>query len=162
MAGAPAGSGRHETEVERTDRNLGELLGELRVALPGVQVLFAFLLSVPFTQRFSRVTPFEQKVYFATLMCSAAASVLLIAPTAHHRVQFRQQDKHHIVLVANRLALAGLVMLAVAMTGVVMLITGVLFGPATTVVASALSAAAFATVWFAMPLRRRLKHGRDD
>ena len=78
---------------ERVDRNLHELLEELRVALPGVQVLFAFLLTVPFAQRFATVTPFQQNVYFATLLCAAAASAFLIAPSAHHRVQFRQQDK---------------------------------------------------------------------
>src|ERR671932_1269427 len=108
-------SGRPETDWERADRNLNELLGELRVALPGVQVLFAFLLTMPFTQRFSKVNAFQEKVYFVTLLCAAAASALLIAPTAHHRIQFRQQDKDHLVLVANRLALAGLAALAVSM-----------------------------------------------
>src|SRR3954453_8324281 len=97
--GAP---GREETPHERVDRNLTELLGELRVALPGVQVLFGFLLVVPFNQRFTGVTDFQEKVYFATLLCPAAASALLIAPSAHHRIAFRHQDKEHIVLVANK------------------------------------------------------------
>ncbi|MFL5821661.1 MAG: DUF6328 family protein [Solirubrobacteraceae bacterium] len=149
-------SGRDETEVERADRNLNELLGELRVALPGVQVLFAFLLTVPFTQRFARVTDFQEKVYFGTLLCAAAASALLIAPTAHHRIQFRLQDKDHLVLVANRLALAGLAALAVSMTGVVLLVTDVLFATPTTVIATVLAATAFITLWFVLPVRRRV------
>ena len=116
---------RGETPLERADRNLDELLGELRVALPGVQVLFAFLLTVPFTARFERVTEFQREVYFVTLLCAAAASVLLIAPTAHHRIHFRRQEKEHIVKVANGFALAGLVALALAMIGVLLLITDV-------------------------------------
>ena len=149
-------SGRDETAVERADRNLNELLGELRVALPGVQVLFAFLLTMPFTQRFAQVNGFQEKVYFVTLLCAAAASALLIAPTAHHRIQFRQQDKDHLVLVANRLALAGLTALAVSMTGVILLVTDVLFSTLTTVIATILAAATFGGLWFVTPVRRRL------
>jgi Family of unknown function (DUF6328) len=149
-----------ETPAERADRNLNQLLGELRVALPGVQVLFAFLLTVPFTQRFSQVTAFQEKIYFFTLMCAAAASALLIAPTAHHRVGFRQGDNVHLVTVSNRLALAGLATLAVAMTGVVLLVTDVLFSTLTTIVATSVSAGTFLTLWFAMPVRRRLRHNR--
>jgi uncharacterized protein DUF6328 len=153
-------SGRRESELERADRNLTDLLGELRVALPGVQVLFAFLLAVPFTPRFVNATAFQHAVYFGTLLCSAAASALLIAPSAHHRVQFRRQDKAHIILVANRLALAGLVVLALAMTGVVLLVTDVLFSTVTTVVATAAVALMFATLWFGLPIRRRVTRPR--
>jgi hypothetical protein len=155
-----AASGRDETELERADRNLTDLLGELRVALPGVQVLFAFLLSVPFTTRFHEVTSFQKQVYLATLLCSAVASALLIAPSAHHRVQFRQQDKSHIVVVGNRFALGGLVALALAMTGVVLLVCDVLFSPATTVIATAATAIMFAALWFAVPVRRRVARRR--
>jgi hypothetical protein len=150
-------TGRLETEQERVDRNLSELLGELRVALPGVQVLFAFLLVVPFNQRFVEVTPFEKKVYFVTLMCTAMASVLLIAPSVHHRIAFRRQDKENIVLVANRFAVAGSVFLAIAMTGVILLVTDVLFGTLVTVLATGLVAVTFAIVWYAVPIRRRLR-----
>ena len=87
MADRP--SGRDETEDERLDRNLGELLQELRVALPGVQVLFAFLLAVPFQQNFTEITPFEEKVYFGTLLCTAISAALLISPSAYHRLTFR-------------------------------------------------------------------------
>ena len=133
-------SGRDETEDERLDRNLGELLQELRVALPGVQVLFAFLLAVPFQQNFTKITAFEKKVYFATLLCTAISAALLIAPSAYHRLTFRYQQKHQLVFLANRFAIAGLGFLALAMTGAIMLITDVLFGTATTVVTGAAGA----------------------
>ena len=94
-------------EKERLDRNLLELLNELRVALPGVQVLFAFLLTVPFTQRFTTLTATQEKVYYATLLCTTASTVLLIAPSAHHRINFRQQDKAYIVFLANKLTIVG-------------------------------------------------------
>ena len=99
---------RDESEKERLDRNLLELLNELRVALPGVQVLFAFLLTVPFTQRFTKLTAAQEKVYYATLLATTASAVLLIAPSAHHRINFRQQDKAYIVFLANKLTIVGL------------------------------------------------------
>src|SRR5947207_7590856 len=104
-APAPAASGRDETPLERWDRNFTELLQELRVAQTGVQVLFAFLLVLPFNQRFTEVSSYEKAVYFATLVLAAAATLFLIAPSAHHRILFRLQDKHHLVLQANQLAL---------------------------------------------------------
>src|SRR5881227_4282244 len=96
-------SARHETELERYDRNLNELLSELRVALPGVQVLFAFLLVAPFNQRFGTISDFERKLYFATLLCTLLASILLIAPTVVHRLQFARGQKKSVVYTANRL-----------------------------------------------------------
>ena len=155
MADRP--SGRDETEDERLDRNLGELLQELRVALPGVQVLFAFLLAVPFQQNFTEITPFEEKVYFATLLCTAISAALLISPTAYHRITFRYQQKRRLVFIANRLAIAGLGFLALAMTGAIMLITDVLFGGLATVVVSAAALAMFVVLWYVLPLRRRLR-----
>jgi Family of unknown function (DUF6328) len=148
-------SGREESEGERLDRNLGELLQELRVALPGVQVLFAFLLAVPFQQNFSEITPFQERVYFATLLCTAISAALLISPTAYHRLNFRQGKKEELVLVSNRLAIAGMIFLALAMTGAIMLITDVLFGRAATVAFSLAAAAMFVVFWGALPLRRR-------
>ena len=128
-------SGREETEEERLDRNLGELLQELRVALPGVQLLFAFLLAVPFQKNFTEASEFDKKIYFVTLLLTALSAALLIAPSAYHRLTFRYQQKHRLVFVSNRLAIAGLATLALAMTCAVMLITNVLFGTvATTVV----------------------------
>src|SRR3954468_9350910 len=98
---------RDETEKERLDRNMTELVGELRVALPGVQVLFAFLLTVPFNQRFSQVTSFDETIYLVTLLRRAVATSLLLAPSALRRIEFRQDDKAHIVNTANRYAIAG-------------------------------------------------------
>ena len=147
-------TGREETEKERLDRNLEQLLGELRVALPGVQVLFAFLLVVPFNQRFADITSFQQTVYFVTLLCATAACACLIAPTAHHRIEFREGDKRHIVFTGSRLAVAGLALLAAAMTGAITLVTDFLYSSTTTTVAAALVAVLFATLWYAIPLRR--------
>jgi Family of unknown function (DUF6328) len=137
------------------DRNLGELLQELRVALPGVQVLFAFLLAVPFQQHFTEISPFEEKVYFATLLCTAISAALLISPTAYHRMTFHLQQKHHLVQIANRLAIVGLGFLALAMTGAIMLITDVLYGGVATVITSTGALLMFAVLWYLMPLRRR-------
>src|SRR3954471_20212419 len=149
------GSGREETEYERLDRNLGELLQELRVALPGVQVLFAFLLAVPFQQNFTKITGFQEKVYFATLLLTAISAVLLISPSAYHRMTFRMQQKDDLVFLANKLAIAGLALLALAMTGAIMLITDVLFGPVATAVTSGLALTMFVVFWAALPLLRR-------
>jgi membrane-bound acyltransferase YfiQ involved in biofilm formation len=160
MADRP--SGREETEDERLDRNLSELLQELRVALPGVQVLFAFLLAVPFQQNFSEITSFQEKVYFATLLCTAISAALLISPTAYHRLTFHLQQKRELIFLSNRLAIAGLGSLALAMTGAIMLITDVLFGAVATVVFSAAAAAMFASLWGLLPLRRRLSLAREE
>jgi hypothetical protein len=154
--------GRSETELERYDRNLSELLSELRVALPGVQVLFAFLLVAPFNQRFSTVSHFERRLYFATLMCTLLASILLIAPTLVHRLEFRRGRKAYVVQTANRLMIAGLSVFAIAMTLAVLLITHYLFGAATAAVTTAIVVLAFALVWFALPLRRRRRTDTDQ
>jgi hypothetical protein len=145
-----------ETEVERLDRNLDELLGGLRVALPGVQVLFAFLLIVPFQDGFETVTEFQRDVYYATLMCTALASVCLIAPSVRHRVRFRKVDKEYVVLTANRLAIVGFVFLAVAIDGALILISDVIFGSAAAITAGAGVGLALAWVWFGSPLKRSL------
>jgi hypothetical protein len=151
-------SGRDETEGERLDRNLGELLQELRVALPGVQVLFAFLLAVPFQQNFTKISEFEKRVYFGTLLCTAISAALLISPSAYHRLTFRYQQKKQLVFYANRLAIAGLTFLALAMTGAIVLITHVLFGTATTIVTAVLAVLMFAVLWYALPLRARFRY----
>ena len=155
-------SGRDETEDQRLDRNLGELLQELRVALPGVQVLFAFLLAVPFQQHFTEITSFEEKVYFATLLCTAISAALLISPTAYHRLTFHLQQKRELVFISNRLAIAGLGFLALAMTGAIMLITDVLFGGVVTAFFSAAALAMFVVLWGLLPLRQRLRLGRRE
>jgi Family of unknown function (DUF6328) len=159
---AESSSGREESEKERLDRNLNELLQELRVALPGVQVLFAFLLVVPFQQGFTTVTPFQERVYFVALLCTAICAALLISPTAYHRMLFRKQQKHHLVFLANRLALVGLGFLALALTATIMLITDVVFGATETVaVMTALAFLLYLLFWFLLPLRRRLTAEQD-
>jgi hypothetical protein len=147
--------GREETELERLDRNLIELMGELRVALPGVQVLFAFLLVAPFNQRFGRTTPVERGLYFAALLGTLLASILLIAPTVIHRLEFRHGDKGYIVRAGNRLTIAGLIVLAAAMTCAITLVTGFLFGTAAAIATAAVAVFLFAMIWFVVPLWRR-------
>jgi hypothetical protein len=149
-----AASKRRETEAERLDRNLNELFASLRVALPGVQVLFAFLLVLPFQQAFPKVTGFQEKLYFATLMCVTLASFLLIAPTARHRLRFRSDDKAYVVFSSNRVAIAGLVFLGLGMIGAVSLITDVLFGTPMTIIVASLAMITLAWLWFASPLLR--------
>jgi hypothetical protein len=146
---------RDESELERYDRNLTELMGELRVALPGVQVLFAFLLIVPFNQRFGRASSFEQAVYFAALLLTLLASMLLIAPTLIHRLEFSRGEKAYVVHTANRLMITGLAVLATAMTTAVLLVTHYLFGPVTAVITTISVASAFVLIWFVFPLHRR-------
>jgi hypothetical protein len=150
-----------ESEAERLNRELDQLLGELRVAMPGVQVLFAFLLAVPFQQRFAQVTEFQRDVYFVTLLGSAAASALFVAPTAYHRLMFRERDKPKLVSISSKLALAGLACLAVAMNGAVLLVTDVLFSRTTAVVTVAGTSTLFVGLWFVLGLVRRLGTDRS-
>jgi hypothetical protein len=144
-----------ESQEERVNRELIELLNELRVALPGVQVLFAFLLTVPFSQRFGRVNDLQKDVYMVALLCTLAGSVFLIAPTAFHRLRFRDRDKEALLRVSNVFAIVGLVLLATAMTAAVFVVTDVLFTGAITTVVTTLTAGLFAVVWFVLPLARR-------
>jgi Family of unknown function (DUF6328) len=153
-------SGRKETEKERLDRNLNELFAGLRVALPGVQVLFAFLLVLPFQSGFPDVTEFQEKVYFGTLLCTSIASIMLIAPTSRHRLRFRQDDKAYVVFTANRLTIAGLAFLGLAIDGVILLVSDFLFNVLTTILATALVAVTLLWAWFASPLLRRLRDPR--
>jgi hypothetical protein len=152
--------GRDETEDERLDRNLLELLNELRVALPGIQILFGFLLIVPFSQRFAGVTEFQKDTYFVVLLLTTIATALLIAPTALHRLLFHRRLKRTIVTDSNRLAIAGLLALGLAMTGAVLLITDVLFGVLACAVATGVTAAMFAALWAGLPLARRATETR--
>jgi hypothetical protein len=144
-----------ESEKERVDRELIELLNELRVALPGVQVLFAFLLILPFNQGFQDVTDLQRGVYFGTFICTALATALLIAPTTYHRLRFRQKDKERMLFTSNRLAIAGSALLALAITGVVFLITDFLYQiPAAAGVTAAI-AGWFVWFWYGLPLTRK-------
>jgi hypothetical protein len=149
--------GRNESHKERLDRNLNELLGELRVALPGVQVLFAFLLTVPFNQRFGDATEFEKAIYYVTLVMTAVAAAFLIAPSAMHRIEFRADDKEHIVFTANRFSIIGFAFLGIAMTAAILLVTHFLYDGAVAVITTAVAAALFFGLWYALPLAR-LRH----
>ncbi len=145
-----------ETKKERVDRELIELLNELRVALPGVQVLFAFLLTVPFSQRFSQITDVQKDVYFATFVSAAIATIFLIAPSANHRVQFRQDDKEALLLRSNWLAIVGTVFLACAVMGTTFLITDILFGGLAPTITTAILAGLLVWFWYGVPIFRRL------
>jgi predicted membrane channel-forming protein YqfA (hemolysin III family) len=147
----------NESKDERLDRELIELLNELRVALPGVQVLFAFLLTVPFSQRFGQLTGLQRDVYFGTFLATALASLLFIAPTAYHRLRWRDRDKEQLLQTSNREAIAGTVFLATAITGTVFVITDVLFGvPWASAIAGAF-AGLLVWLWYGIPLTRRAR-----
>lgn len=148
-------SGRNETELERADRNLVELVQELRVAQTGVQMLFAFLLIVPFSARFGEITAVQRGVYFTALLLAAAAAILLIAPASQHRVLFRQNDKRHLLFSANRLAIAGMASLGGSVIVSLALITDVLYGDVATVIVSLAALIGLALLWYVLPLRRR-------
>ncbi len=151
---------RNETEAERLDRNLIELLQELRVASIGVQFLFAFLLVVPFQQGWADVTEFEKRVYYVDLLLTAVAGICLMAPVARHRLRFRDMDKEWIVKSSHKYSIAGLVCLALAIGGTILLISHVVFSAALAAVATAAILLAIAWIWFGAPLLRALS-GRD-
>jgi O-antigen/teichoic acid export membrane protein len=148
-----------ESRKERLDRELMELLNEIRVTLPGVQVLFAFLLILPFDPGFRRVTDPQRDVYFATFMLAAFATVFLMVPTAYHRLRFRQGDKERMLRTANRFAIAGAACLGVAMGGAVYLVSDVLYGIGTAALVTASVVAVMAWAWFGLALVRRVRDG---
>jgi hypothetical protein len=144
-----------ESSAERANRELIELLNELRVAITGVQVLFAFLLTVPFTQRFEDLSAAERRVYYLAVMATAVATLFLIAPTAHHRLRFRAGVKEPLLHVANAFALVGVALLAVAITLSVYLITDMLYDATAAAIVAACLAAAFVVVWLVVPIAYR-------
>ncbi len=149
------GSDTHEDSDERANRELIELLNELRVALPGVQVMFAFLLTIPFSQRFTSLDASDRRVYFAAVLATAAAMLCLIAPAAHHRLRFRAAVKEHLLRVANVLATVGLALLAFAVSAVTYVITDLVYPGAAPRTVAAVLAGAFVVVWFVLPLLYR-------
>ena len=150
----------NESKNERLDRELIELLNELRVALPGVQVLFAFLLTVPFSQGFGRIGGLDRAVYTAGFLATAVSSILLIAPTSYHRLRWRRFDKEQLLSTSNRLAIGGTVFLAIAIACVVFVVIDVLYGLTAGSAAAGLSAGLLAWFWFVLPLSRNLRE--DD
>jgi peptidoglycan/LPS O-acetylase OafA/YrhL len=141
-------------EEEKRDRQMLELLNELRVALPGVQILFAFLLAVPFQQGFEKVTQTQKDLYFGTLMATCAATVCLIAPSAMHRLRFHKRDRTYLIESANRFLIAGLGFLGVAIVLAVILISDYLYEGVIVWLAPLAVAVAIALVWFGLPLAR--------
>ena len=143
-----------ENEVERRTRQLGELLQETRVATAGVQVLFGFLLAVVFQSRFKEVTSTQKNVFLAAILCATVSTICFIAPTPYHRILFEHRDKPHLIKVANRFLIAGVVFLAFAMTLALALVCDVIFGATTAFVVAGLVGGSFAFFWFVLPLAR--------
>jgi cation transport ATPase len=145
-----------ENKDERLDRELEELLQELRIALPGVQILFAFLLVVPFNNRFAETDDLQRNVWFAALLLALGAVACFITPTAYHRLRFREFDKERLVMTATRLAVAGLVCLATALSASAFFVTGFVFSDRAAAFVTAIAAAVIGGLWFALPLARKL------
>ena len=144
---------------ERSERQMAELLQELRIALPGVQFLFAFLLTVPFAARFGDVTSFQKTAYFVALLTTAASAVFLIAPTATHRLRFHQGDREFIIETGNRYLLVALVLLAVGIIAALVCLTDFLYGGAATWIWPGIVALALVISWFLRPAMRDRSSG---
>lgn len=145
-----------ETEDERLNRELEELLQELRIALPGVQILFAFLLVVPFNNRFAETDDLQRDVWFAAFLLALGAVACFIAPTAYHRIRFRDFDKERLIKTANRLAIAGLAFLATALSASAFFVTGFVFDDVLAGIVTAFAVGTMGGLWFALPLLRKL------
>jgi len=150
-----------ESPKERHDRELIELLNEVRVALPGVQVLFAFLLAVPFANGWRRVTEFQQDVFFVAFVATGVSSALLIAPSAYHRLRWRVEDKGRIVRISNRLTVAGLSVLAVAIEACVLLVSDYIFDTTTAIATTAALGAVIVVLWYGLALLGYVRRGSD-
>jgi Family of unknown function (DUF6328) len=151
-----------ETHKERVDRELIELLNELRVALPGVQVLFAFLFTVPFTDRFADLTDPQRTIYFTTFLLTILASACLMAPTGYHRLRFREGDKERMLQTSNRFAISGTALLALAIGSAALLVADLLYGTTAAVVVAGAVIALIAWCWFGLPLLRKARDGVGD
>jgi len=144
-----------ESRRQRVNRELIELLNELRVALPGVQVLFAFLLAVPFSNGYQKITEFQKNVFFATLIATAVSTACFIVPTALHRLNFRMREKEAILLISNKFSIAGIMFLAMSMIGVIVLVTDVIYSDTAALVTGLLALTLFGGLWLVLPLSRR-------
>jgi Family of unknown function (DUF6328) len=145
-----------ESKSERLDRELAELLQELRIILPGVQVLFAFLLTVPFSMRFADTNDLQRSVFFVALLATALSSIFAIAPTAQHRLRWRRFDKEHLLRSANRLTVAATVMLGVAIDAAVFLVTDFIYDDAAAIAVATVVGLGALGLWYVLPLRRQL------
>jgi hypothetical protein len=156
-----SGGSDGETRQERVNRELIELLNELRVALPGVQLLFAFLLIVPFQQKADAITEFQRDVYFVTLVSAAVATVLLIGPAAQHRVLFRQHDKEGLLRRGSRSAFAGLVVLGLAISSALLLVVDALFSRTQAWLTAGTVGALLLFWWVAVPFWQRATYEQE-
>lgn len=147
----------HESRKERVDRELIELLNELRIALPGVQVLFAFLLTMPLTDRFGDLTDLQRTIYFSTFTATTLASALLMAPTAYHRLRFREGDKERMLHTANRQAIAGTALLSLAIGGAALLVADLTYELTFATVFGAMIFSWVVALWFVLPLTRKAR-----
>ncbi|HVY48526.1 MAG TPA: DUF6328 family protein [Minicystis sp.] len=150
-----------ETEKERVDRELKELLEELRITLPGVQILFAFLFVIPFQSSFERLGGAQRELFYAVFVAAAASYALQLAPAAYHRLCFRFEGKERMLLLANGMSIAGVLALGVAFTGAVVLTTWMITPGVQMAIASALAGAAVTTLWIILPLVHRARFGRE-
>ena len=157
MTDASGDDDTRSVEERKRDRQMIELLNELRVALPGVQILFAFLLTVPFTQRFVQLTPFQRDTFYVTLVAATVSAACLIAPSAAHRLRFHQSEREWLIESANAMMIAGLAFLAIAIGAAFLLITDVLFDGARVWVYSIVVWGVVVGLWFVRPL---LRHAR--
>jgi hypothetical protein len=151
-----------ESALSRWDRNFADLLQELRVVQTGVQILFAFLLTLPFSTRFVRADLFDRVTYLVALLASAAAAGMLIAPVAYHRMLFRRRRKPEVVRSSHRMAAGGLALLAVAMVASVLLVADVVVGRPGAWVVGSVTFVWFAALWWFLPLRRRLDSDPEE
>ena len=149
-----------ETEAERADRNTMELLNELRVVGIGIQVMFGFLLTIPFANRFTKLDPAQRGVYLVTVALAALSIALLVAPVAYHRLLFRRHEKESLVRVTNTLAIAGLVTVGLAVTCAVLLVVSFVSPGVPAVVITVIAGVSFAGLWFVLPLSRRDRDNR--
>jgi hypothetical protein len=146
---------RDETTPQRLDRNTIELLNELRIAGTGIQVMFAFLLILPFNAGWKQVDGFERTVYFITLLVVALAAFLLMAPPIHHRLLFRHGEKRFLIRVGNYMAIGGMTCLGLGFIGILVLVSDVVVGGAAPAVVGILAGAVIGGLWFALPLIRQ-------
>jgi len=151
-----------ESIAERNNRNLSDLLQELRVAGLGVQMLFGFLLSLPFTVRFVKLSGAQRDLYKASLLCAAMATALLVSPVAYHRWVFRRHQKETLLRRANIFAILGLLMVSLAVCSAVWLVLSFVGQPLLVTLFAAVVSASFVFLWFALPIFERLTHAADE
>jgi hypothetical protein len=146
-----------ETPMERSNRQLIELLNELRIVLPGITVLFGFLLAVPFARGWTRVTSFQRDVFIVAFLSTAVSIAFLIAPSSYHRIRFGHGDRPRMLMISNRLSIAGITAAAVALTAVVLLVTDFVVSRGFAIAATASLLVLVAVLWYGLPLRAALR-----